>query len=70
MAIVAERHYEAMQARARAGSDSSLRGAALGSGGVNTYSLSLYSDIPREAARRKVKDLIAKGWLSADRRET
>ena len=71
MAIVAERYLEAKRANP-------LPEARLPAGGpintpdfkpsVNTYSLSLYSDIPRETVRRKVKELIAMGWLAVDGR--
>lgn len=71
MAIVAERHYEAMRTNPQLEAplpDSPPSEPCIRSGGVNTYSLSLYSDIPRETVRRKVKELIAKGWLAVDRR--
>ncbi|MEN9059787.1 hypothetical protein [Ponticoccus litoralis] len=56
MAVIAERHYAALDKGTGA------------STGVNTHSVSLYSDIPRETVRRKVKDLISKGWLVSDGR--
>lgn len=56
MAVIAERHFAARDKAAGA------------SAGVNTLSVSLYTDIPRETARRKVKDLISKGWLVSDSR--
>lgn len=33
---------------------------------VNAYSISQYTDIPRETVRRKVADLIKDGWIVSD----
>ena len=56
MAVIAERHFAALD-KTRAGST-----------GVNTLSVSLYSQIPRETVRRKVKALISRGWVVSDSR--
>lgn len=57
LAVVAERHYAAI--------DTAVETNA---GGINAYSVALYTDIPRETVRRKVKVLVAKGLMECDER--
>lgn len=57
LAVVAERHYAAIETAVE-----------IDVGGINTYSVALYTDIPRETVRRKVKLLVEKGWLDCDTR--
>lgn len=66
LAVIAERHYAALRQQARNDGAESEEGAAHAGYGINAYSVSLYTDIPRETVRRKIKKLIAKGWLVCD----
>ncbi|MCL3883206.1 hypothetical protein [Marivita sp. GX14005] len=60
LAVVAERYYAAIEA-APCTDPPETRG-------INAYSVALYTDIPRETVRRKVKLLVEKGWLDCDGR--
>lgn len=51
LAVIAERHFAAQ----------SHKGAP-----INALSVAQYSGIPRETVRRKIKQMLAKGWLEAD----
>lgn len=68
LAIVAERHYAAKEDRAAGPKKESTAGSRPEECGINTHSVALYADMPRETVRRKVKALIEKGWLTCDAR--
>ena len=57
LSVIAERHY------ARIAQPDQPSGTA-----INTLSVALYTEIPRETVRRKVAILIDKGWVRSDAR--
>ena len=63
LAVVAERHYSAAETAVEKSGKSKT-----GVGGINAHSVALYTDIPRETVRRKIKMLVEKGWLDCDAR--
>lgn len=66
MAVIAERHYA--RATQPDASDSAIR-ASTGTQkipGINTHSVALYAEIPRETVRRKVAKLVDRGWVQCD----
>lgn len=67
LAVIAERHYAAIQA---AGIADPQRGASRDrdAARINALSVSLYTEIPRETVRRKIAMLVDKGWVACDAR--
>lgn len=64
LAVIAERYYAAIEQSQGAGPDGRPQPAE--GYGINTHSVALYTEIPRETVRRKIKALVAKGWLESD----
>lgn len=63
LSVVAERYYAAVEcAKGADANDVGLRPSAE-EFGINAHSVALYTGIPRETVRRKIKILLAKGWL-------
>ncbi|MGV8961361.1 MAG: hypothetical protein ACOH1V_13430 [Stenotrophomonas sp.] len=68
MAVIADRHYSAL-AQSKGQTDTSPAPASSkGRLGINTLSIALYTEIPRETVRRKVAALVEKGWVKCDAR--
>lgn len=59
MAVIAERHYGSKAANP-------APTEANPTPGINTLSVAMYAEIPRETVRRKVAKLIEKGWVKCD----
>lgn len=57
LAVIAERHYAG-----------TVPPDTSGAHGINTLSIALYTEIPRETVRRKVGILVEKGWVDCDAR--
>lgn len=66
LAVIAERYYAAIERSLGPDAEAvTLRPSAEGCG-INAHSVALYTAIPRETVRRKVKALVAKGWLDCE----
>lgn len=68
MAVIAERHYAAIEASRGPDAPDADPAAAREHCGINALSVALYAGIPRETARRKIAVLVAKGWVACDAR--
>lgn len=66
LAVIAERHYAAIDALKRPDRPAADPAAAREQCGINALSVALYAGIPRETARRKIAALIEKGWVDRD----
>lgn len=66
MAVIAERHYAGLADTSGSNSASTIPAAATRTSNINTHSVALYAEIPRETVRRKVAKLVEKGWVSCD----
>lgn len=65
LAVIAERYYAAIERSEDRATDTFARPSAEECG-INAHSVALYTEIPRETVRRKIKTLVAKGWLDCD----
>lgn len=66
MAVIAECHYMRL---ARFNSSNSLSADSAridATPSINTLSVALYTEIPRETVRRKIGVLVEKGWVGRD----
>lgn len=63
LAVIAERHYART---AQHDKKQPARTSKDTTGTINALSISLYTAIPRETVRRKVKVLVEKGWVECD----
>lgn len=66
MAVIAERHYAGISQTEASNSASTLPAGTSPAFGINTHSVALYAEIPRETVRRKVARLVEKGWVTCD----
>lgn len=66
MAVIAERHYAGITQPEASNSASKLPAGTSPTFGINTHSVALYAEIPRETVRRKVAKLVEKGWVTCD----
>lgn len=66
LAVIAERHYAAIEARNDPEAPAADPVAAGGRCGINALSVALYAGIPRETARRKIAALVERGWVACD----
>ena len=66
LAVIAERHYAAIEALKDPDVPASDPAAARERCGINAHSVALYAGIPRETARRKIAALVEKGWVACD----
>ena len=65
LAVIAERHYARV---AQPQDDTPASQSSPPAPGINTLSIALYTEIPRETVRRKVGLLVEKGWVDCDAR--
>lgn len=68
MSVIAERHYARVAQFDRSGPTLPSVTEPSRASGINTHSVALYTEIPRETVRRKVSLLIDMGWLECDAR--
>lgn len=66
MAVIAERHYAGLTVASGSNSASNIPAPASRASNINTHSVALYAEIPRETVRRKVAKLVEKGWVTCD----
>lgn len=66
LSVIAERHYAAMERSALSKSRSSEALQWFGDCGINAHSVALYTGIPRETVRRKIKMLVERAWVECD----
>lgn len=66
LAVIAERHYAAIEALTDPDAPVADLAAARERCGINAHSVALYAGIPRETVRRKIAALIDKGWVACD----
>ncbi len=66
MAVIAERHYAGFPQPKAPTSASAAPAGTLPTPAINTHSVALYAEIPRETVRRKVAKLVEKGWVTCD----
>lgn len=66
LAVIAERHYAAIEALKGPDAPAVDPAAARERCGINALSVALYAGIPRETVRRKITALVEKGWVACD----
>lgn len=66
LAVIAERHYAAVEAADGPDPAPSGPAAARGQCRINALSVALYTGVPRETARRKIAALVERGWVACD----
>lgn len=66
LAVIAERHYAAIEALNDPDAPAADPATARERCGINALSVALYAGIPRETARRKIAALVDKGWVDCD----
>ena len=67
MAVIAERHYAGISHPSAPECPPPAAAAVNPPPGINTHSVALYADMPRETVRRKVAKLVDKGWVICDK---
>lgn len=68
LAVIAERYYAKIVQSEHSSSAYTDPAQTNEFSNINTLSVSLYTEIPRETVRRKVGILVEKGWVTCDAR--
>lgn len=68
MAVIAERHYARIRYAQRLISEPGCYDKSSRPPAINTLSIALYTQIPRETIRRKVALLVEREWVERDSR--